>query len=154
MKIALLSTLISLLLIACSSGSSPHVRRRENNPNSAVGRSDGSMVLQIGNGIDERNNDPTTITLQPHMLNAGAASKKVIDFFSNDASTTYSFEFVDDEDVIKIHRMPTSDTKTTNYSRKLLETQESEETENTTSIFLLTNIFLVFLCVLTAAMAA
>jgi len=157
MKIALLSTLISLLL-ACSSGSSPHVRRRENNPNSAVGRSDGSMVLQIGNGIDEENNNLTMITLQPHMPNAGAISKKVIDFFSNDASTTYSFEFVDDEDVIKIHRMPTSDTTTTTtttkYSRKLLETQESEETENTTSIFLLTNIFLVFLCVLTAAMAA
>ena len=97
MKIALLSTLISLLL-ACSSGSSPHVRRRENNPNSAVGRSDGSMVLQIGNGIDEENNNLTMITLQPHMPNAGAVSKKVIDFFSNDASTTYSFEFVDDED--------------------------------------------------------
>ena len=154
MKIALLSTLISLLLIARSSGSSPHVRRRENDPNSAVGRSDGSMVLQIGNSVDERNNNPSTITLQPHIPNADAVPKKVIDFFSNDASTTYSFEFVDDEDVIKIHRMPTSDTKTTKYSRKLLETQESEETENTTSIFLLTNIFLVFLCVLTAAMAA
>ena len=151
MKIALISTLISLLvgLSSCST----HLRRRENGE--YLGRSDGSMVLQLGSGIDEGSNDPTTITLQPYMSNAGAGSKKVTDFFSNDESIIYTFEFVDQEDVIKIHRVPTSMSleKPATHMRKLLET-ETDGDESASSIFLLTNVFLVLICVLTAATAA
>ncbi len=143
MKIALISTLISLLL-ACGNGLS-HVRRRDDG-------SDGWMVRQLLNGGDGGDNDPITITLQPHISNAGTGSKKVTEFFSIDnENIIYSFEYVEGEDdVLKVHRIP----KATVYSRKLLEETEAEEEEKTTSIFLLTNFLLVFLCVLTAAMAA
>ena len=152
MKVAQLITTI-LLLLGFSSGSS-FVRRRENGQC-------GSMVFQLGNGIDdEGSNDPTTITLQPYMSGNAAAvgSKKVTDFFSNDESTIYTFEFDDQEEgVMKIHRVPAAASldKPTTYLRKLLETETSNDgEENTSSIFLLTNIFLVLLCVATAATAA
>ncbi|KAL7428246.1 hypothetical protein ACHAXM_001183 [Skeletonema potamos] len=138
-KIALVSTLLS-----CGNGLS-HLRQN------VAGRSDGWIVRQLGTGGDRENDDSTTITLRPHMSSAGAGSKKAIEFFSiDDENVMFSFECVEGEDdVIKIHRLP----KSAAYSRKLFETEASEE-EKTTSIFLLTNFFLVFLCVLTAALAA
>ena len=153
MKVALISTLISLLFtFACSSGMS-YVRRREKND--GADRSGGSMVLQLGNE-DEGNNNPKTITLHPFISNDGVVSNKVVDFFSSDEGVMFSFELVD-EDIIKIHRVPTaaSPDDTTMYSRKLLETEdESERAEHTPSLAVLTNIFLVLLCIVTAANAA
>lgn len=152
LKVALISTFTSFLF-TCSNGTS-YVRRRLNYGQNLADR---SIQLDIG----KRNNDPTTITLHTSMTNDGAESNKVIDFFSNDEGIMYSFEFVDNEDFIKIHRVPAaaaafSDETTTVYSRKLLETEEDESDgeENTTSVAFLTNIFLVLLCIITAANAA
>lgn len=148
MKIALISSLISLLF-ACSNGSS-YARRRDDGQNLA-GRSDGWIVRQLGNGGVGGSDDSATITLQPYIMsNANADIGDVLAFFSNDENIMYSFKFVE-EDVIKVHRLPVDTTKN---SRNLLETEASEEGENATSIETLTNIFLVFLCILTAATAA
>lgn len=72
----------------------------------------------------------------------------MMDFFSNNQDV-YSVVLVeeDGEYIIKVRR---------NSARRNLLQIESEEAEedNEASVFLLTNIFLVFLCVLTAALAA
>ncbi len=156
-KVALISTLTSLLF-TCSSGTS-YVRRRLNNGQNLADRSDASLVLQLDN-VDKGNINPTTITLHPHMPNDESESSKVIEFFSNNEGILYRFEY-DNEDFIKIHRVPaaaaaaSSDEATTIYSRKLLEAKdEAGGEENTTSVAFLTNIFLVLLCIITAANAA
>lgn len=94
------------------------------------------------------NGDDSIITFQAHTPNPNTGSKKVMDFFSNNQDV-YSFVLVeeDGENIIKVRR---------NSARRNLQQTESEEAEedNEASVFLLTNIFLVFLCVVTAALAA
>ena len=94
------------------------------------------------------NGDDSIITFQAHTPNPNTGSNKVMDFFSNNQDV-YSFVLVeeDGEDIIKVRR--------NTAGRNLLQTESEEADEdNEASVFLLTNIFLVFLCVLTAALAA
>src|SRR5210317_1624243 len=138
MKVVFISSIFHVLLACCSgtSSSSSYVRRR------AHVSSDDWAVRHSNNGGD------SIITLQAHTPNPNTGSKKVMDFFSNNQDV-YSFVLVeeDGEDIIKVRR---------NTARRNLLQTESEEAEedNEASVFLLTNIFLVLLCVLTAALAA
>ena len=137
MRVVLSLAIFHALLVACCSGtssSSSYVRRRAD-----VSSSDDWAVRHSNNG------DDSIITFQAHAPNPNTGSKKVMDFFSNNQDV-YSFVLIeeDGEDIIKVRR---------NSARRNLLQTEAEE-DNEASVFLLTNIFLVFLCVLTAALAA
>lgn len=149
MKVVLISAILHVLLACCSgSSSSSYVRRRAASDDWAVHR-------------HSNNGDDSIITFQAHTPNPNTGSKKVMDFFSNNQDV-YSVVLVeeDGENIIKIRRISTStaaDDSTTKYTarRNLLQTEPEEaEEDNEASVFLLTNVFLVFLCVLTAALAA
>jgi metal transporter CNNM len=137
MKVVLISAIFQFLLVCCSgtSSSSSYVRRRAD-----VSSDDWAFRLS-------NNGDDSIITFQAHAPNRSTGSKKVLDFFSNNQDV-YSFVLVeeDGEDIIKVRR--------NTARRNLLQTESEAAEDNEASVFLLTNIFLVFLCVLTAALAA
>lgn len=139
--ILVVSTIFPFLLVYCS-GSSSYVRHRKESQRAAVAASDGWVVRHLENG-----GGPAVLLLPSHTSdNTGTeAAEKVIDFFSN-VGNVYSFELVEEEDVIKIHRLP-------KLSRKLSETKPDED-DDASPKFLLTNVILSFLCVVTAATAA
>ena len=148
---SLLMRLLTLfsILVSCSNGNGLGYVRRGRGTHKI---SDGWLAH-----LSDDLGDQVLLTLEP-ISKDSTASKKVTDFFSEDVE--YRFELVEDDDVIKIHRLPvstkpkTADTTITKYSRTLMQSETDDEEENTEPSFLITNIILVTICIVTAALAA